>query len=140
MLDTNMVRNIALVGHGNCGKTSLAEAMLFTAGKIKRLGQVDNGTSALDFEEEEIKRTTSINSSFHNYTWKKHQIFLADTPGDDNFLNETLFATQVCDSAVFIVGAVLGVKGQTIKFAEFLADRKMPTMLTISKMDRAGKF
>ncbi|MEE4242313.1 MAG: elongation factor G [Desulfopila sp.] len=136
MQDTNMVRNIAIVGHGNCGKTSLAEALLYTAGKIKRLGQVDNGSSAMDFEEEEINRNISINSSFHNFTWKKHLVFLVDTPGDDNFLNETLFATKVCDSALFIVGAVLGVKGQTIKFADFIAEQKLPCMLTISKMDR----
>lgn len=136
MLDTGMVRNIAIVGHGNCGKTSLAEALLYTSGKINRLGQVDKGTSAMDYEDEEINRNISINSSFHNYTWKKHQIFLIDTPGDDNFLNETLFATKVCDSAVFTIGAVLGVKGQTIKFADFIAEQKLPCILTISKMDR----
>ncbi len=136
MQDTNMVRNIAIVGHGNCGKTSLAEALLYTAGKIKRLGQVDNGSSAMDFEDEEINRNISINSSFHNYNWKKHLVFLVDTPGDDNFLNETLFATKVCDSALFIVGAVLGVKGQTIKFADFITEQKLPCLLTISKMDR----
>lgn len=136
MQETNMIRNIAIVGHGNCGKTSLAEAILFTAGKINRLGQVDSGTSAMDFEEEEVKRNISINSSFHNYNWKKHQVFIVDTPGDDNFLNETLFATKVCDAAIFTIGAVLGVKGQTIKFADFIAEQKMPTLLTISKMDR----
>jgi len=136
MLETNMVRNIAIVGHGNCGKTSLAEAMLFTSGKINRLGKVDSGTSAMDFEEEEISRNISINSSFHNFTWKKHHISMVDTPGDDNFLNETLIATKVCDAAIFTVGAVLGVKGQTIKFADFLSQQKLPTLLTISKMDR----
>lgn len=136
MLETNMVRNIAIVGHGNSGKTSLAEAMLFTAGKINRLGQVDSGTSAMDYEEEEIKRNISINSSFHNYSWKKHQVFVVDTPGDDNFINETYFATQICDSALFVVGAVIGVKGQTIKFADFIAEKKMPSLITVSKMDR----
>ncbi len=136
MQETNMVRNIAIVGHGKSGKTSLAEALLFTAGKIKRLGQVDSGTSAMDYEEEEINRNLSISSSFHNYTWKKHQVFLVDTPGDDNFLNDTLFATKVCDSALFVVGAVLGVKGQTIKFADFIAEQNLPCLLTISKMDR----
>ena len=136
MLDTNMVRNVAIVGHGNCGKTSLAEAMLFTAGKIKRLGQVDSGTASMDYEDEEIHRKISINSSFNNLTWNKCQIFLTDTPGDDNFLNDTLFATKVCDGAVFAVGAVLGVKGQTIKFADFLATQNLPTVLAITKMDR----
>lgn len=136
MQEANMVRNIAIIGHGSCGKTSLAEAILFTAGKIDRLGKVDNGTSAMDFEEEEINRNISINSSFHNYTWKKHQVFLIDTPGDDNFINEAFFASKVCDSALFTVGAVLGVKGQTIKFADFIADQNLPCLIAISKMDR----
>ncbi|MBU0663182.1 MAG: elongation factor G [Proteobacteria bacterium] len=136
MQDINMIRNVAIIGHGHCGKSSLAEAMLYTAGKIKRQGKVDEGTSAMDFDEEEIRRNLSINSSFHNYTWKKHTVFLLDTPGDDNFLNETYQATQIADSAVFIVGAVLGVKGQTIKFANFIADKKLPCLLFINKMDR----
>lgn len=136
MQDINMIRNVAIIGHGHCGKSSLAEAMLYTAGKIKRQGKVDEGTSAMDFDEEEIRRRLSINSSFHNYTWNKHEIFLIDTPGDDNFLNETYQAIQIADSAIFIVGAVLGVKGQTIKFADFIAERKLPCLLFINKMDR----
>ncbi len=136
MQDTKMVRNIAIAGHGKCGKTSLAEAMLYTAGKIKRLGKVDSGNAAMDYEDEEINRGTSINSSFHNYSWKKHDVYVIDTPGDDNFINETLFATQVCDAAIFTIGAVLGVKGQTIKFANFIAEQNLPCMIAISKMDR----
>ncbi len=136
MQDTSMVRNIAIIGHGNCGKTSLAEAMLYTAGKTNRLGKVDDGSSVLDYDEEEEKRNITINSSFHHYSWKKHEVFLIDTPGDDNFINETLFATQVCDSAVFTIGAVLGVKGQTIKFADMIADKRLPCLVVINKMDR----
>ncbi|HSL40859.1 MAG TPA: GTP-binding protein, partial [Desulforhopalus sp.] len=136
MQDTKMVRNVALIGHGNCGKTSLAEALLFSAGKINRLGKVDDGTAVMDFDDEETSRKISINSGFHNYTWKKHHVFLIDTPGDDNFLNETIFASHVCDNALFIVGAVLGVKGQTIKFARIIKDQGLPTILAISKMDR----
>ncbi len=136
MRDVNMIRNIAIIGHGNCGKTSLAEAMLFTSGKIKRLGKVDDGNSAMDYEDEEINRDISISTSFHNYTWKKNDIYLMDTPGDDNFLNETLFASQIADGAVFTIGAVLGVRGQTIKFAEFVADRKLPSIIALNKMDR----
>lgn len=136
MQDTGKVRNIAIIGHGNCGKTSLAEAMLFTAGKIKRLGKVDDGSSALDYEEEEINRNITISSSFHNYTWDKHQVFMTDTPGDDNFLNETLFASSVCDGVVFTIGAVLGVKGQTVKFADIVAEKKLPTIIAVNKMDR----
>lgn len=136
MQDTSMVRNIAIIGHGNCGKTSLAEAMLYTAGKTNRLGKVDDGSSVLDYDDEEKKRHISINSSFHHYSWKKHDVFLVDTPGDDNFINETLFATQVCDSAIFTVGAVLGVKGQTIKFADMIAEKNLPCIIAINKMDR----
>ncbi|MFV0439321.1 MAG: elongation factor G [Desulfopila sp.] len=136
MQDTSKVRNIAIIGHGNCGKTSLAEAMLYTAGKINRLGKVDEGSSAMDYEEEEISRNISINTSFHNYGWQKHEVYLIDTPGDDNFLNETIFAANVCDGVVFTIGAVLGVKGQTIKFAEIVKGRNLPTVIVVNKMDR----
>ncbi len=136
MQETNMVRNIAIIGHGNCGKTSLAEAMLFTAGKMNRLGKVDDGNSTMDYEDEEIARKISINTSFDNYSWKKHSVFLIDTPGEDNFLNETVFASHVCDSALFTIGAVLGVKGQTIKFSNIIKERKLPTLIAINKMDR----
>lgn len=136
MQETNMVRNIAIIGHGNCGKTSLAEAMLFTAGKINRLGKVDEGTSAMDYEDEEIGRSISISTSFHNYKWKKHDVYLMDTPGDDNFLNDTIFAAHVADGALFTIGAVLGVKGQTIKFANIIKDQALPTVIAINKMDR----
>ncbi len=136
MQETNMVRNIAIIGHGNCGKTSLAEAMLFTAGKINRLGRVDDGNATMDYEDEEIARKISINTSFHNFSWKKHSVFLIDTPGDDNFLNETVFASHVCDSALFTIGAVLGVKGQTIKFSKIIKERNLPTIIAVNKMDR----
>jgi elongation factor G len=136
MQDIKLTRNVALLGHGQAGKTSLAEALLFTAGKIDRLGKVDSGTSTLDHEPEEIKRNISIGSAFHQYTWKKHTVFLIDTPGDDNFITEAKFAAKVTDCAVFTIGAVLGVRYQTGKFADFIAERSLPTIFFISKMDR----
>ena len=136
MQDTTMVRNIALIGHGSSGKTSLAEAMLYTAGKIKRLGKVDDGSSVMDYDDEEIDRKTSINTSFNSYTWKKTDVFMMDTPGEDSFYNETIFAGSVCDSAVFTIGAVLGVKGQTLKFADMIADNNTPSIIVVNKMDR----
>jgi elongation factor G len=136
MQDTAMVRNIALIGHGNSGKTSLAEAMLYTAGKIKRLGQVDDGTASLDFDGEEIKRKITINASFQNYTWNKVETYFIDTPGDDSFFNETVFTTGVCDGAILTIGAVLGVKGQTRKFIDLIAENQTPAMLVITKMDK----
>jgi elongation factor G len=136
MQDINMIRNIAIIGHGHSGKSSLAESMLYVAGKIKRQGKVDEGSSVMNFDEEEIRRNLTINSSFHNFTWKRHDVFLIDTPGDDNFLNETYQAIQIADSAIFVIGAVIGVKGQTIKFADFVADKKLPCLIFINKMDR----
>ena len=136
MQDTSMVRNIALLGHGGSGKTSLAEAMLYTAGKVNRLGKVDEGNASLDYDDEEVARKISINSSFDNYTWNKTEVFFSDTPGDDSFFNETIFAAHVCDSAVFTIGAVLGVKGQTIKFADLITENSIPSMIVVNKMDR----
>ncbi len=136
MQDVNLIRNIAIFGHGKCGKTSLAEAMLFTAGKTTRQGNVDDGSSVLDYEPEEIQRNLTISASFHNLTWKKHNFFLSDTPGDDNFLNDSQFVAKVADSAVFIVGAVLGVKYQTEKIAAFVKSNNLPTIIHINKMDR----
>ncbi|MBE0584235.1 MAG: GTP-binding protein, partial [Desulfofustis sp.] len=136
MQDTAMVRNVALIGHGNSGKTSLAEAMLYTAGKINRLGKVDDGSSTMDFDDEEISRTISISSSFNNYKWKKHDVYLIDTPGEDSFFNETIFAAHVCDNALFVIGAVTGVRGQTRKFADLIADGAVPSMIVITNIDR----
>ncbi|OGQ94450.1 MAG: translation elongation factor G [Deltaproteobacteria bacterium RIFOXYD12_FULL_57_12] len=136
MLDSKMIRNVVLLGHGNCGKTSLAEAMLFTVGKTSRQGRVDDGSSVMDFEPEEVKRRISINSSFHQYSWKKHEVFLIDTPGDDNFVTEAKFAARVADCALFVIGAAVGVKNQTEKFAGFVEERKLPTIIYINKMDR----
>ena len=79
------LRNIALVAHSGAGKTSLAEAMLFDSGTTKRLGRVEDGNTAMDFEPEELKRTSSISSGFHQFGWKKHMITIIDTPGDQNF-------------------------------------------------------
>ena len=136
MQDIKLTRNVALLGHGQAGKTSLAEALLFTSGKIDRLGKVDTGTSTLDYEPEEIKRNISIGSAFHQYAWKKQTVFLLDTPGDDNFITEAKFAAMVADCAVFTIGAVLGVRYQTGKFADFIAERSLPTIFFINKMDR----
>lgn len=136
MQDIKMIRNVALFGHGKSGKTSLAEALLFTAGKTNRLGKVDDGSSIMDYEPEEIQRKLSISNSFNNLTWKKHQIFLTDTPGDDNFINEAKFAARVADNAVFTIGAVLGVKYQTEKIAAFIKSTSLPTLIFLNKMDR----
>jgi len=136
MKEIQMIRNIGLFGHSKCGKTSLAEALLFTAGKINRLGKVDNGSSCLDFEPEEISHHLTLSAAFNNFDWGKHTIFLTDTPGDDNFINDTGSAAQVVDAAIFIVEAVLGVKHQTEKIVNLLEKNHLPGLIFINKMDR----
>uniref|UniRef100_UPI0040570895 elongation factor G n=1 Tax=Candidatus Electrothrix sp. TaxID=2170559 RepID=UPI0040570895 len=136
MYDVKQIRNTVILGHGNSGKTTLAEALLFTAGAIKRLGKVDDGTASMDFEEEEIKRQISTSTACNHFTWKKQQIFLSDTPGDDNFFNEAKFASLMADSAILAVGSVLGVRNQTEHFVDLIQDRQLPCLICITKMDR----
>ena len=136
MQNTDLIRNLALFGDGKSGKTSLAEGMLFAAGKTSRLGKVDDGTSTLDFEPEEITKKVTINSSFHQYTWKKHDVYLIDTPGDDNFINDAMFAANIADSAVLTVDAVGGIKYQSERICDIISERKLPAIIYINKMDR----
>ena len=136
MQDVQQIRNVVILGHGNSGKSTLAEALLFTAGALKRLGKVDDGTSSMDFEPEEIKRKITIGAAFNHLSWQKKEVFLIDTPGDDNFFNETRFAAQVADSAILTVGAVLGIRPQTEKFVDLIKDNNLPCLICVTKMDR----
>ncbi|MGP7986894.1 MAG: GTP-binding protein, partial [Desulfobaccales bacterium] len=133
---TANIRNLVLIGHGGCGKTSLAEALLFTAGTTSRLGRVDDGSSVLDYEPEEIKRKITISSAFHHYQWKKHTVYLADTPGDDNFLADARAVLHVGDGAVVVVDAVDGVRVGTEKVWQTANHYQLPRLLFINKLDR----
>ena len=130
------LRNIALVAHSGAGKTSLAEAMLFDSGTIKRLGRVEDGNTAMDFEPEELKRTSSISSGFHQFEWKKHTITIIDTPGDQNFFSDTLSCQQAADGALVVIDAVDGAKVQTEQAWEFAKDFQQPCIILINKLDR----
>ena len=136
MHDVKLIRNAVILGHGNSGKTTFAEALLFTAGASKRLGKVDDGSSIMDYEPEEVKRNVSISTSFCHIPWKKRELFISDTPGDDNFVNEAKFAAQVADSAILAVGAVVGVRSQTEKYVDFILERNLPCVICITRMDR----
>jgi elongation factor G len=130
------IRNIALIGHGGAGKTSLAEALLYDSGVIKRLGSVDNGNTSLDFEPEELKRRSSISSGFHQFSWKNHVINLIDTPGDQNFFSDTKSCMQAADGIVVVVDAVDGVKVQTELAWEFAEEFNLPCVIFINRLDR----
>jgi elongation factor G len=135
-VNAEQIRNIALVAHNGAGKTSLAEIMLFKAGKSNRVGRVEDGNTQMDFEPEELKRQTSISSGIHQFEWKKHTINIIDTPGDQNFFTDTKNCMQGADAALFVVDAVDGVRVQTEQAWEFAADFQMPAMLFINKMDK----
>ena len=130
------LRNIALVAHSGAGKTSLAEAMLYNGGITKRLGRVEDGNTAMDFEPEELKRTSSISSGFHQVEWKKHTINIIDTPGDQNFFSDTLSCQQGADGALVAIDAVDGIKVQTEQAWEFAKNFQQPCMIFINKLDR----
>jgi len=130
------LRNIALAAHSGAGKTSLAEAMLYNAGTIKRMGRVEDGNTALDFEPEELKRTSSISSGFHQFSWKKHTVNIIDTPGDQNFFSDTLSCQQAADGVLVLVDAVDGVKVQTEQAWEFARQYNQPCAIFINKLDR----
>ena len=88
--DVKLVRGVGVAGQGGVGKTSLADALLFGAGAVTRLGRVDDGSSVFDFEPEEIRRKITLSSALHSLTWKKHDITLVDLPGYANFLPDAL--------------------------------------------------
>jgi elongation factor G len=134
--DPNRLRNIALIGHGKSGKTSLAEAMLFDGGSTDRLGRVDDGTAVMDFEPEEIKRSLSISSSFNHLDWEKHKINIVDTPGDANFVIDTKNSLQAVDGAVVVVDAISGVEVTTEKVWDYANQFNLPRIFFVSKMDR----
>ena len=134
--ETSRLRNVAIIAHGKAGKTTLAEAMLFDGGASDRLGRVDDGTSIMDFEPEEIKRSLTISSSFNHLEWNKHRINLIDTPGDANFIIDTKNSLQAADGAVIIIDAISGVEVQTEKVWEYASQFALSRLFFISKLDR----
>lgn len=130
------LRNAALIAHGGSGKTSLAEAILFNGKATTRLCKVDDGTSNLDVEPEEIKRKSTLTTAFHHCSWKKHTINIIDTPGDDNFLSDAKFSLQAADGSVVLIDATAGVKVGTEKVWAFAEDQNLPKIIFINRMDR----
>ena len=104
------IRNVALVGHRGAGKTSLHEALLFEAGVLTRLGSVVDGTTASDTETDEQARQMSISMTLSSFEWSGRKINLLDTPGEPSFVADALGALRVCESAVFVINAVMGVE------------------------------
>jgi elongation factor G len=128
------IRNVALVGHGGTGKTSLVEAMLFNTGATKRIGKVDDGNTVSDYLPEEIKRKITISSSLVPCEYREHKINVIDTPGYSDFYFEVVGAMRVVDSMVIVMSATAGVEVQTEIVWEDFPDT--PKIVFINKMDR----
>lgn len=134
--ETESIRNLGMFSHGGEGKTSIVEAMLFLAGENTRLGRVDDGTSLMDYEPEEIERKASISASLAVFDWSKYKINLIDTPGDDNFIYDAKLCMRVVDGAIIVVSAVSGVRVQTEKVWEYAHENNVPVCFFVNKMDR----
>src|SRR3979409_246333 len=107
------IRNVALVGHRGTGKTSLHEALLYQGGAINRLGTVVDGTTVSDAESGEKARQMSISAPLASFEWDHRKVNLIDTPGEPSFVADALGALRVCESAVFVINAVMGVETST---------------------------
>lgn len=130
------IRNIALIGHSGEGKTSLAEAILFNAGAIDRLGRVDDGKSTMDFDAEEIARKISISLSVANCTYKGTKINVIDVPGYFDFECEMLEALSVADSAIIVTSATGSMSVGTEKALEYCTEHKIPAMIFVNGVDK----
>ncbi|MGE3618887.1 MAG: elongation factor G [Acidimicrobiia bacterium] len=135
-VSTDEVRNVALVGHGGAGKTTLAEALLHRAGALTRLGRVEDGTTASDHDPDERERGQSLSLSVVPFTWHGHKVNLIDTPGYPDFLGDVVAALRVVDLAVFVVSAVDGVQVQTEAIWREAARLGVPRMVFVNKLDR----
>ena len=134
--ETETIRNVGLFSHGGEGKTTIVETVLFLAGENTRLGRVDDGTSLMDYEPEEVERKASVSGSVACFDWNKYKINLIDTPGDDNFIYDAKLCMRVVDAAVILVSAVSGVRVQTERVWEYANEFAIPVFLFINKMDR----
>jgi len=130
------IRNVALVGHGSSGKTSLAAALLFDFGATGRLTKVDKGNTVTDYEPEEIDRKISINSAVCFFEASGHKINCIDTPGYSNFLWDAKAALRAVDGAAVLVDGVSGVEVGTEKVWEMLEEDELPRLIVINKLDR----
>jgi elongation factor G len=130
------IRNVALVGHGDTGKTQLVSALLYTAGMANRLGKVDEGTSITDYDEEEIQRKFSISASLAYAEWGKAKINFIDTPGYNIFMHETEAAMVAADSVLVFIHGVAGIEVQTEKVWGYCEEFELPRAIVVNQLDR----
>src|SRR5947209_4263679 len=130
------IRNVAIVGHRGTGKTSLHEALLFEAGVVNRLGSVVDGTTVSDADPDEKARQMSISAALASFEWQERKVNLIDTPGEPSFVADALGALRVCESAVFVVNAVMGVEVQTNRLWQRAAELDLARLVFVNMLDR----
>jgi elongation factor G len=134
--ETGDIRNVALVGHGHSGKTSLAAGILYTSGATARFTKVDEGNTITDYDEEEVHRKITISSAIAVAEWAKKKINLIDTPGFNIFINDTKATLAAADAAMVLVDGVAGVEVQTEKVWAFAEEFQLPRGIMINRLDR----
>jgi elongation factor G len=130
------LRNVALVGHGGTGKTSLVSALLFAAGAVNRLGRVDDGSAATDYEEEETERKISLQTALAHLDWKGRKVNLIDTPGYAAFVSDAKLGVAVADTALVLIEAVAGVQVTTDRVWGYAELFQLPALFVVNKLDR----
>ncbi len=130
------IRNVALVGHRGSGKTSLHEALLFEAGQVNRLGSVTEGTTVSDADPDEKSRGMSISAALASFEWQERKVNLLDTPGDSSFIADALGALRVCESAVFVINAVMGVEVHATRLWQRAAELDLARLIFVNMLDR----
>ena len=134
--DSEHLRNIVLASHSGAGKTLLSEAMLYAAGVTSRMGTTEDGTTASDYEPEEQRRNTSTQLSILPCPWRDHKINAIDTPGYADYRGEVISGMRVADGAVIVVAGPSGVEVGTRQMWQMVAERNLPRIIFVNKIDR----
>ena len=129
------IRNIALIGHGGSGKTSLSEIILYIAGETNRIGNVLEGNTVSDYTANEIEKQISISSSLMHINWNEKKINIIDTPGYSDFVGDVKSAMKVCDTAVMVLKSAEGVEVGSEVSGKFVDEFKLPSAILINKVD-----
>ena len=134
--DIRRMRTVGLLAEGGAGKTTLGEALLFAAGATTRMGRVEDGSSAFDFEPEETRRKITLSTAFHSLSWKRHDIVLVDPPGYANFLSDTRHAMEAMGGAIFVGNPTGNLKVESERLWGWADELQLPRLVYLSRMDR----
>jgi elongation factor G len=133
---SDRIRNLALIGHSGCGKTSVDEAMLYNMGMTTRLGKVDSGNTVSDYMPMETQRKHSINATATHGNWKENRLNIIDTPGYDDFQGRILASLSAVDGAILVLNAASGVEVGTLKVWRFAEQFKLPVLILANRLDK----